>query len=223
MCKSFYHKSPPGGNNKRHIQILLRSNYYIDIKTSWMGRSKGMKKKSTHHNVGISIQELDTFLQTPETALQTAQQEPGKLILCSCESQVGSQSCPLGLPLERIKSQSVISVLNCLIPFFTLHNLLNTALNFTFKKKTNTPLSLWSRYSSKTLMIWMIERMREPKARVPVWYLQQSTNGFNQNQQLFSLTKKQKTKHILVEEIEQRKTRWAPEKRISRKSPERSS
>lgn len=76
-----------------------------------MKRSKGNTKQKTHHNVGISIQKLDTFLQAPETALQTAQQEPGKLILGSCERQLsGNQSCPQGLPLACIKSQSVISV-----------------------------------------------------------------------------------------------------------------
>lgn len=36
-----------------------------------------------HHNVGISVQKLDEFLQTPEAALKTAQQEPGTLILSS--------------------------------------------------------------------------------------------------------------------------------------------
>uniref|UniRef100_A0A8D2ZKJ9 Uncharacterized protein n=1 Tax=Scophthalmus maximus TaxID=52904 RepID=A0A8D2ZKJ9_SCOMX len=35
----------------------------------------------THHNVGISVEELDAFLQTPEAALQTAQQELGELVL----------------------------------------------------------------------------------------------------------------------------------------------
>lgn len=37
----------------------------------------------THHDVGISVQELDAFFQTPEAALQTAQQELGKFILGS--------------------------------------------------------------------------------------------------------------------------------------------
>lgn len=194
-----------------------------------MERSKGMRKKNTHHNVGISIQELDTFLQTPETALQTAQQESGKLILCSCERQLSERLILSSRFTIRTHKKSVsyfstqLSVYQLPDSVFTLHNLLTAALNFTFQKKTTTPLSLWSRYSSKTLMIWMIERMREPKARVPVWYLQQSTDDFDQNQQLFSLTKKQKTKHILVEEIQQRKIKWAPEKKISRKSPERSS
>lgn len=40
---------------------------------------------NTYHNIRISVQELDKFLQTPETALQTAQQELCKLILGSCE------------------------------------------------------------------------------------------------------------------------------------------
>lgn len=107
-----------------------------------MERSKGMKKKTkTHHNVGISIQELDTFLQTPETALETAQQEPGKLILGSCERRLSeSQSCPQGLPLECIKSQLVISVhkylfINCLIQFFYTSQLINYSLEFYISKK----------------------------------------------------------------------------------------
>uniref|UniRef100_A0A3B5BF09 Uncharacterized protein n=1 Tax=Stegastes partitus TaxID=144197 RepID=A0A3B5BF09_9TELE len=36
---------------------------------------------TTHHDVGVSVQELDAFLQTPEAALQTAQQELCKLVL----------------------------------------------------------------------------------------------------------------------------------------------
>uniref|UniRef100_A0A3Q3EPQ3 Uncharacterized protein n=1 Tax=Labrus bergylta TaxID=56723 RepID=A0A3Q3EPQ3_9LABR len=43
--------------------------------------SSGAKRYITHHNVGISVQELDAFLQTPEAALQTAQQKLGELIL----------------------------------------------------------------------------------------------------------------------------------------------
>lgn len=33
------------------------------------------------------------------------------------------------------------------------------------------PFSLWSRYSRTTLITWTIDRIREPKAREPVWYL----------------------------------------------------
>lgn len=41
----------------------------------------------------------------------------------------------------------------------------NLAMAFSF------PLSLWSRYSRNTLMSWMIAIIRDPKAKVPTWYL----------------------------------------------------
>lgn len=44
-----------------------------------------MSEQTTYHNVGVSVEELDEFLQTPEAALQTAQQELGTLIFGSCE------------------------------------------------------------------------------------------------------------------------------------------
>lgn len=33
------------------------------------------------------------------------------------------------------------------------------------------PFNLWSRYSRRTLITWTKDRIREPKAKEPVWYL----------------------------------------------------
>lgn len=38
------------------------------------------------------------------------------------------------------------------------------------------PLSLWSRYSRTTRMTWTKDRIREPKASEPVWYLDRNRN-----------------------------------------------
>lgn len=56
----------------------------------------------THHDVGISVQELDAFFQTPEAALQTAQQEPGKFILGSYKRrQIAKSNANLNVSLHR--------------------------------------------------------------------------------------------------------------------------
>lgn len=44
--------------------------------------------RSTYHDVGISVQELDALLQTPEAALQTFQEEFGNRILSSYQDNV---------------------------------------------------------------------------------------------------------------------------------------
>ena len=38
--------------------------------------------RPTHHDVGISVEEFDEFLQTPKAAFETAHEELGKLVLC---------------------------------------------------------------------------------------------------------------------------------------------
>lgn len=45
------------------------------------------RSSSTHHDVGVPVEELDAFLQTPEATLHTGQQEFGKLVLGSWKTR----------------------------------------------------------------------------------------------------------------------------------------
>lgn len=87
--KSFYHKLPPAGWGGKGAEKLITFRHFIN-ETTLLKLEKLIG--DTHHDVGISVQELDAFFQTPEAALQTAQQEPGKLILGSYERQYREKS-----------------------------------------------------------------------------------------------------------------------------------
>lgn len=49
------------------------------------------------------------------------------------------------------------------------------------------PFNLWSRYSRITLMTWTIDRIKEPNAKEPVWYLkkEEETETNCQNKAIF--------------------------------------
>uniref|UniRef100_A0A8D0DEV2 Uncharacterized protein n=1 Tax=Sander lucioperca TaxID=283035 RepID=A0A8D0DEV2_SANLU len=66
----------------RHICCFA---HFIEIKRKMFHSfvCSSFLKQTTHNDVGISVDELDKFLQAPKAALHTAQQELGTLILGS--------------------------------------------------------------------------------------------------------------------------------------------
>lgn len=48
----------------------------------------------SYHDVRVSVQELDEFFQAPEAALQAAQEELGKLIICSWRNAMAEGERP---------------------------------------------------------------------------------------------------------------------------------
>ena len=73
-------------------------------------------------------------------------------------------------------------------------------------------------------MIWMIERIREPKARVPVWYLKQDTSGAQAKYENMSAERRPTVKQVFKRKKLQKRWERAThkEKKIIHFTPERS-
>lgn len=55
----------------------------------------------SYHDVCVSIEEFDEFFQAPEAALQAAQEELGKLIICSWRNATGEHFSSVSSQTER--------------------------------------------------------------------------------------------------------------------------
>jgi len=65
---------------KGDVGTRLGSSDWTDVNGSRGGLVPG--PRPTHHDVGVSVEEFDEFLQTPKAAFETAHEELCKLVLC---------------------------------------------------------------------------------------------------------------------------------------------
>lgn len=136
-------------SRKDEFIIYCMSSYCLVFQTD-----RQTDRGFVYHDVSVSVDELDEFLQTPETAFETTHDEACTRVLS------GYTHTQL---LISIGFMRVVMCIHCSSEL--LH------------------LNLWSRYSRMILTICTSVRMRAPNASEPTWYLMRWWQISNMNNQ----------------------------------------